>query len=80
VTRVTNHEDFPVMAASAGGGRIIYEQAGWLFVIDPGSRTSRRLAVGVTADLRERRPRWIKGTDAIQSAAAAPGSTAAGPT
>jgi tricorn protease len=77
VTRVTNHQDFPVLAAAAGGGRILYEQAGWLHLLDPGSGQSRRLAVGVAADLREVRPRWVKGTGFLRAVALSPSGTRA---
>jgi len=73
VTRVTNYTDFPVMSASAGAGRIVYEQAGWLFLLDPQSGRSQKLAINVPADLRETRPRWVKGADFVRSASASPG-------
>ena len=60
--RLTNHSDFPVLNASAGGGRIVYEQAGYLHLFDPAGGASRRLAVGVAADLPETRPRFVKET------------------
>ncbi len=56
--QLTRHEDFPVISASAGGSKIIYEQAGYLHLFDPASRTSRRLTIAVTADLPDLRPRW----------------------
>ena len=33
-TRLTSHADFPVVAASAGPGRIVYEQAGYVHLLD----------------------------------------------
>ncbi|MDQ5873739.1 MAG: peptidase S41, partial [Acidobacteriota bacterium] len=35
VRRLTSHSDFPVANASSGGGRIVYEQAGYLHLFDP---------------------------------------------
>jgi tricorn protease len=72
VTRVTTHSDFPVQAASAGGGRIAYEQAGWLWMLDPASNQSKRLPIGVAADLREPRLRWVKGQDFVRNASLSP--------
>ena len=72
VTRVTNHQDFPVMAASSGGGKILYEQAGWLHLLDPAQTQAKRLAIGVAADLRETRVRWVKGADFIRNASLSP--------
>ena len=74
VTRVTSYADFPVMNASAGGGKVIYQQGGWLYLIDAvsGTATGRRLTVGVAADLRETRPRWVKGADFVRGVSASP--------
>jgi len=72
VTRVTTHTDFPVMAASAGGGSIVYEQAGWLHRLDPAAGRAARLTLGVAADLRETRPRWVKGADFIRGVSLSP--------
>jgi tricorn protease len=63
VRRMTSHDDFPVVKASAGGGKIAYEQAGWLHLLDPATGSSKRLTIGVTADLRETRPRFVKGLE-----------------
>jgi tricorn protease len=60
--RVTNHSDFPVLNASAGGGKIVYEQAGYLHLFDPASGSARKLTIGVAADLPETRPRFAKET------------------
>ncbi|MBK8791406.1 MAG: hypothetical protein IPO28_15035 [Holophagaceae bacterium] len=35
VAQLTKHADFPILAASHGAGRIVYEQAGWLHSFDP---------------------------------------------
>src|SRR5207249_2872000 len=73
VTRATNRTDFPVMAASAGGGKIVYEQAGWLFLLDPASGgQSHKLTIGVAADLRETRVRWVKGADFVRNVSLSP--------
>jgi tricorn protease len=62
IKRVTNHSDFPVANASAGGGRIVYEQAGYLHLFDPATGTSKKLTIGVAADLPETRPHFVKET------------------
>ena len=72
VTRVTNHTDFPVMSASAGGGKIVYEQGGWLFLLDPMSGKAQKLAIDVPADLRETRPRWVEGSEFVRSVSPSP--------
>ena len=72
IRQLTKHADFPVLGAAAGGGKIIYEQAGYLHLLDPASGQSRKLTVGVTADLRETRARWVRGPEYIRSAHISP--------
>jgi tricorn protease len=72
VRQVTRHTDFPVLTAGAGAGRIVYEQAGVLHVLDPQSGTSKRLSIGVASDLRETRARFVKGVRWIRDAALSP--------
>jgi tricorn protease len=72
VTRLTSHADFPVVNASAGGGRIVYEQAGYVHLLDPATGVSTRLKLGVAADLVELRPRWAKGAKWIRSSSLSP--------
>jgi tricorn protease len=72
VTRLTSHADFPVVSASAGGGRIAYEQAGYVHLLDPATGASTRLTLGVAADLVELRPRWAKGAKWIRGASLSP--------
>ena len=61
VTRRSEHDAFPVASASAGAGKVIYEQAGWIHLYDPAPDKSRRLKIGVAADLAETRPRYATG-------------------
>src|SRR5713101_517997 len=65
VKRLTNHADFPVMNACAGGGHVVYEQAGYLHLLDPATGASKKLSIGVAADLPETRPRYAKGAKFI---------------
>jgi len=72
IKQLTDHKDFPVINASAGGGRIIYEQAGRLHVLDPETGKSTKLAIGVAADLGELRERFAKGSRWIRNSAISP--------
>jgi tricorn protease len=72
IKQLTNHADFPVIAASAGGGRIIYEQAGYLSILDPRSGKATKLTVGAAADLLETRPRFAKGFRWVRDASISP--------
>lgn len=68
IKQLTSHADFPVVAASAGGGNIIYEQGGHLHVFGPDKGRGRKLSIGVAADLIELRPRYVKGNRYIRNA------------
>ena len=72
VRQVTTHQDFPILRASAGGGKIVYEQAGYLHLFDPATSATRRLVIGVPSDLRETRARFVKGARWIRNAAVSP--------
>ncbi len=72
VKRLTTHADFPVVNASAGGGRIAYEQAGYVHLLDAGTGATNRLKLGVSTDLVEVRSRWAKGAKWIRGASLSP--------
>ncbi|HTD53707.1 MAG TPA: peptidase S41, partial [Thermoanaerobaculia bacterium] len=72
VRRLTRHVDFPVMNAAAGGGHVVYEQAGYLHLLDPATGVAKKLTIGVAADLPETRPRYAKGAKFIRNASLSP--------
>jgi tricorn protease len=72
ITRLTKHADFPVVKATSGGGKIIYEQAGYLHLLDPRTGNAQRLKIGVAADLVETLPRFVKGKKYARNGAISP--------
>ncbi|MBL4655480.1 MAG: PD40 domain-containing protein [Bacteroidia bacterium] len=68
----TQFNDFPVLGASNGNGNIIFEQAGYLHTFDVSASNSKKLTVGIAADLLELRPRFVKGGKYIRSAGISP--------
>lgn len=72
ITQLTQHVDFPILSASSGAGKIIYEQAGHLHLFDPDSSQSRKLAIGIATDLLGVRPRYEKGVNYVRSADISP--------
>ncbi len=68
----THFRDFPIEAASAGDGKIVYEHAGHLSIFDPASNQAERLKIGVAADLVEARPRYATGAKYIRAADVSP--------
>jgi len=72
VRQLTSYQDFPVTSASAGDGKIIFEQAGHLRVFDPQTSNTTTLRVAVASDLRETRPRRASNVDYVRSVSPAP--------
>jgi tricorn protease len=72
IKQLTQHSDFPVLSASAGQGKIIYEQAGYLHLYDPHEGITKKLTIGAAADLYEVRPRYAKNDRFVRNAAVSP--------
>jgi tricorn protease len=72
VAQLTRHDDFPVVYASAGGGKVAYEQGGYLHVFDPATGKHAKVTIGVTADLPDLRPRFVKGARHLRNGALSP--------
>jgi tricorn protease len=61
IKQLTGFKDFPVLHASGGNGLVIFEQAGYLHLLDANSTSAKKLTVGIAADLPGLRPRFVKG-------------------
>lgn len=72
IKQLTNFKDFPVINASAGKGKIIFEQSGYLHVFEVSNNNTKQIPVGIAADLLELRPRFVKGGKYIRSADISP--------
>src|SRR5262249_26021778 len=72
IRRLTRHTDFPVLHASAGGGRIVYEEAGYLHTLDPAGGVDRRLPIALAADLPQTRPPFREGRKSNRNASISP--------
>jgi tricorn protease len=72
VTQITKFTDFPVLDINVGGGVLIFEQAGYLHLLNPGSPEPQRLKIGVAADLVETRPRFVKGSKYVRGLSLSP--------
>ncbi len=72
VKQLTAFEDFPVLSASSGSGRIIFEQAGVLHLFDPQNGKSGKITVGIATDLPEIRERYASGSRWIRNANLSP--------
>jgi len=72
VKQLTTYGDFPIISASHHGGKIIFEQAGYLHTFDTGSASTSKLTVGIATDLLELRPRYVEGEEYVRSAHISP--------
>jgi tricorn protease len=72
VKQLTTYADFPVAALGSGGGKLVFEQAGYVHQFDPARAEAHRLKIGVACDLVEARPRWVKGAKYIRNASVSP--------
>jgi tricorn protease len=72
ISKLTNYDDFPVLDIGAGGGKLLYEQAGYLHLLDPQKKEDTRLKISVATDLTDARPRFVKGAKYIRNAGISP--------
>jgi len=77
LTQVTHHEDFDVMTASAGADAVVYEQAGYIYLVDTKSGKPQKLDIEVTGDLPWARPQFKKVASMIRNATLSPTGTRA---
>ena len=72
LSQLTHHDDFDIMSASAGSDAVVYEQAGYIHLVDIASGKATRLTIDVTGDLPWARPRFTKIAVTIRNAALSP--------
>ena len=72
LAQLTRHDDFDIMSASAGPDAIVYEQAGYIHLVDTATRKAQRLSIEVTGDFPWARPQFKKVAGMIRSAVLSP--------
>ncbi len=77
LAQLSQHEDFDVMTASAGPDAVVYEQAGYIYLVDAKSGKGQRLNIEVTGDLPWARPQFKKVASMIRNATLSPTGTRA---
>jgi tricorn protease len=77
LTQVTHHDDFDVMTASAGADAVVYEQAGYIYLVDAKLGKPQRLNIEVAGDLPWARPQFKKVASMIRNATLSPTGTRA---
>ncbi len=65
--QITFHKKFDVKSLDANQSQIVYEQGGYLHLLNLETKKSKRLTINVAADLNFARPKWetIAGSDLI---------------
>ena len=56
--QITNYSDFDVKTLDAGAGVLVFEQAGYIHEIDPGSERDRVVNIAATGDFPWMMPQW----------------------
>src|SRR5207244_10853518 len=72
VKQLTHHNDFDIMTASAGSDAVVYEQAGYIYLVDAKTERAQRLDIEVTGDLPWARPQFKKVVTMISNSALSP--------
>lgn len=77
LTKVTNHSDFDIMSASAGSDAVVYEQAGYIHLLETKTGKTTQVNIEVTGDLPWTRPQFKKVDSMIRSGVLSPGGVRA---
>ena len=72
IKQLTDFEDFPIVKATKGAGKIIFEQAGYLHTFDIATSSNKKIKIGISTDLLELRPRFVSGASYIRNASISP--------
>ena len=70
--QLTHHDDYDIMNASAGPDAIVYEQGGYVHLLDTRTGQSRQLDIDVKGDLPWARPQMKKVANMIRGASLSP--------
>ena len=71
--QITFHADFDVKSLDAGGGMIVYEQGGFLHLLNPADNKAKKLVINVRGDFHWARERWENvSAGALQNASLSP--------
>jgi tricorn protease len=72
LTQLTRYDDFDIKSASAGPDAVVYEQAGYINIVDAKSGQSKRLAIDVVGDFPWARTQFKKVAGMIRSSSLSP--------
>jgi tricorn protease len=66
IKQITNYTDFPIKTCGIGDGKIIFDHAGYLNVLDLATEKVQKLTLNLNADLVTLRKKYIKGSDYVR--------------
>lgn len=72
VNQLTHHDDFDIMTASAGPDAVVYEQAGYIHLLDTKTGKSHELNIEANGDLPWAQPQLKKVASMIRSSSLSP--------
>ena len=67
IRKVTDHSKYDVKWPSLGDGAIVYENAGYLHVLNLETEKTEKISVEVPAELKMKRPRYVNASSMIRS-------------
>lgn len=74
IRKITNHEEYDVKWSSLGPDAIVYENGGYLYVLDLSSEKTKKVSVEIPAERILTRPNWEKVNDLITNFSLSPSS------
>jgi tricorn protease len=72
LTQLTHYKDYDVKTLDAGGGVIVYEEGGYLHLLEPAGGKDTQLAITCRGDLPWAEARWLDASKWIESASLSP--------
>ncbi len=72
LTQVTRFTDFDVKALDSGAGAVVFEQAGYVHELDPGSGKSRIVSITAAGDFPWMMPNWADVTNRMTNMSLSP--------
>ncbi len=66
ITKLTNHKEYDVKFPGLGGDSIVYENGGYLYVLDLNTEKSNRIKVTIPSDHSWRRPRYVNASSNVR--------------
>ena len=70
--QLTKFNDFPIQYAALSKDAIVFEQGGYLHSYSIANGSTKKIKIGIAADLLELRQRYVKGSNYIRSASLSP--------